>query len=169
MLKGLRQDCASGLFPFLLRTGLRDSPKGPPTANRHQPPTATNRQPPSTANHYLVLPHTGQENDGPADGRHTFVPVPTALRGRLWQTRSVLGRCRPHPFAGHDWTPFTPVTPDAHRNTAAPMWTWTPGGRASAEDQAQGQPLLWGRPGPRVRRTCAPRKSVTGGGGRGVT
>ena len=42
---------------FLLRTALKDHPKGPPTANRqlpstanrHQPPT-TNRQPPTAAN-----------------------------------------------------------------------------------------------------------------------
>ena len=29
---------------FLLRTALKDSPQGPPTANRQPPPTA-NRQP----------------------------------------------------------------------------------------------------------------------------
>ena len=34
---------------FLLRTALKDRPKGPPTANRQLPPTA-NRQQPSTAN-----------------------------------------------------------------------------------------------------------------------
>ena len=47
------------LFFFLLRTTLKDRPKGPPTtANRHQPPaaqrqppTATNRQPPTATNH----------------------------------------------------------------------------------------------------------------------
>ena len=37
-------------FFFLLRTALKDRPKGPPTANCHQPPTATNRQPPTTTN-----------------------------------------------------------------------------------------------------------------------
>ena len=44
---------------FLLRTVLKDRPKGPPTANRqlpptanrHQLPTATNRQPPTATNH----------------------------------------------------------------------------------------------------------------------
>ena len=36
-------------FFFLLRTALKNRPKGPPTANR-QPPTATNRQPPTAAN-----------------------------------------------------------------------------------------------------------------------
>ena len=35
---------------FLLRTALKDRPKGPPTANSHQLPTATNRQPPTAAN-----------------------------------------------------------------------------------------------------------------------
>ena len=34
---------------FLLRTALRDCPKGPPTANHQSPPAATNRQSP-TAN-----------------------------------------------------------------------------------------------------------------------
>ena len=38
---------------FLLRRALKDSPQGPPTANRHQPPTA-NRQPPPTANRQPV-------------------------------------------------------------------------------------------------------------------
>ena len=33
-----------------LRTALKDSPQGPPTANR-QPPTATNRQSPTATNH----------------------------------------------------------------------------------------------------------------------
>ena len=37
---------------FLLRTALKDRPKGPSTANRHQPPTATDRQPPTTANRH---------------------------------------------------------------------------------------------------------------------
>ena len=45
-------------FFFLLRTALKDRPKGlptanrqlPSTANRQQPPTATNRQPPTAAN-----------------------------------------------------------------------------------------------------------------------
>ena len=42
---------------YLLRTALKDSPRGPPTANRrpptpaiHQPTTANPRQPPPTAN-----------------------------------------------------------------------------------------------------------------------
>ena len=35
---------------FLLRTALRDRPKGPSTANRRQPPTANHCQPPPTAN-----------------------------------------------------------------------------------------------------------------------
>ena len=44
-----------------LRTALKDSPQGPPTANRRQPPmadcqppTATNRQPPPTANQLFL-------------------------------------------------------------------------------------------------------------------
>ena len=47
---------------FLLRTALKDRPKGPPTANRqlsptanrHQPPTATNRQPSTTADRHQL-------------------------------------------------------------------------------------------------------------------
>ena len=38
-------------FFFVLRTALKDRPKGPPTANRQLPPTANRRQPPPTANH----------------------------------------------------------------------------------------------------------------------
>ena len=38
------------IFFFLLRTALKDHPKGPPTANSHQPPTATSRQPPTATN-----------------------------------------------------------------------------------------------------------------------
>ena len=36
----------------LLRTALKDSPQGPPTANRHQPPPTANCQPPSAANRH---------------------------------------------------------------------------------------------------------------------
>ena len=36
-------------FSFLLRTALKDHPKGPSTAN-HQPPTTNRRQPPTVAN-----------------------------------------------------------------------------------------------------------------------
>ena len=35
---------------FLLRTALKDRPKGPPTANRQLPPTANRRQLPTAAN-----------------------------------------------------------------------------------------------------------------------
>ena len=37
---------------FLLRTALKDRPKGPPTANRQLPPTANRQQPPT--NEFLV-------------------------------------------------------------------------------------------------------------------
>ena len=44
-------------FFFLLRTALKDRPKGPPTANHQTPPTA-NRQPPTTANcHQPPIPN----------------------------------------------------------------------------------------------------------------
>ena len=35
-------------FLFLLRTALKDRPKGPPTANRQLPPTTNRHQPPTT-------------------------------------------------------------------------------------------------------------------------
>ena len=38
---------------FLLRTALKDRPKGPPTANRQLPPTANRHQPPTAANRQL--------------------------------------------------------------------------------------------------------------------
>ena len=37
---------------FLLRTALKDRPKGPPTANHCQLPPTTNHQPPTAANHH---------------------------------------------------------------------------------------------------------------------
>ena len=38
---------------FFLRTALKDSPQGPPTANRHQPPTAANHHQPPTTNPFF--------------------------------------------------------------------------------------------------------------------
>ena len=38
-------------FFFLLRTAFKDSPKGPPTANRQLPSTANRHQPPTTNRH----------------------------------------------------------------------------------------------------------------------
>ena len=38
-------------FFFVLRTALKDSPKGPPTANRQLPSTANRHQPPTTNRH----------------------------------------------------------------------------------------------------------------------
>ena len=39
------------IFFFLLRTALKDRPKGPPTANRQLPSTANRHQPPTTNRH----------------------------------------------------------------------------------------------------------------------
>ena len=39
------------MFFFLLTTALKDSPKGPPTANRQLPSTANRHQPPTTNRH----------------------------------------------------------------------------------------------------------------------
>ena len=52
---------------FLLRTALRDRPKGPPTAN-HQPPATTNRQPPPTASRQ---PPTANRQSPPTGNRQS--------------------------------------------------------------------------------------------------
>ena len=76
VLSGLTRRFTGGVLKkldfFLLRTALRDRPKGPstgnhqppanhhqpPTANRRQPPAATNRQPPTNANgHQPPIPN----------------------------------------------------------------------------------------------------------------
>ena len=82
------------IFFFLLRTALKDRPKGPPTANRqlpstanrHQPPT-TNRQPPTAANRQRrptancqPLP-TASNHQPPATNRRQ--PPPTATNCQL--------------------------------------------------------------------------------------
>ena len=59
-------------FFFLLRTALKDRPKGPPTAN-HQPPTA-NRQPPST--NCQPLP-TATNHQSPTTNRRQSPPTAT--------------------------------------------------------------------------------------------
>ena len=62
-------------FFCLLRTALKDRPKGPPTANRRQPPpTASGDQPP-TANHYQPPPTT---NHQPPTAANHHQPPPTA-------------------------------------------------------------------------------------------
>ena len=73
------QPCTSGLslrtpFCLLLRTALKDSPQGPPTANR-QPPTVTNRQPPTAANRQ---PPTAANRQPPTAANRQ--PPPTANR-----------------------------------------------------------------------------------------
>ena len=78
-------------FFFLLRTPLKDSPKGPPTANRqlpstanrHQPPPTTSHQPPPTAsggqpptaNHCQLPPTTNRQ---PPTAANHHQPPPTA-------------------------------------------------------------------------------------------
>ena len=60
---------------FLLRTALKDRPKGPPTptANSHQTPTATNSQPP-TASHQ---PPPTASGDQPPTANHCQPPPTT--------------------------------------------------------------------------------------------
>ena len=82
------------IFFFLLRTALKDRPKGPPTANRqlpsttnrHQPPT-TNRQPPTATNRQRrptancqPLP-AASNHQPPATNRRQ--PPPTATNRQL--------------------------------------------------------------------------------------
>ena len=46
---------------FLLRTALKDRPKGPSAANYQPPPIATNRQPPLTTNRQLPPTASGDQ------------------------------------------------------------------------------------------------------------
>ena len=63
---------------FLLRTALKDRPKGPPTANpqppttanRHQLLAATNRQPPTTANRHQPPPTATNRQSPPTMVEH---------------------------------------------------------------------------------------------------
>ena len=96
-------------FFFLLRTALKDRPKGPstanhqppPTANCRQPPAATNRQPPTTANRHQPpipnhqLPPTTINRHQPPTTASRQSPIanrqpPTAntwcARGHFWET-----------------------------------------------------------------------------------
>ena len=60
----------------LLRTALKDRPKGPPTANHYQPPPTTNPQPPTAANHHQPPPTascqlpTANRRQPPTANRH---------------------------------------------------------------------------------------------------
>ena len=77
-------------FFFLLRTALKDRPKGPPTANHQPPPTASHQPPPTasggqppTANHCQPPPTTNHQP--PTATNHHQPPVancqlPTANR-----------------------------------------------------------------------------------------
>ena len=89
---------------FLLRTALRDRPKGPstanhqppPTANRHQPPAATNRQPPTTANRHQP-PIPNRQPPPTTTNRHRPPPtasrqLPTAHRQHMVCPRAFLGK-----------------------------------------------------------------------------
>ena len=57
----------------MLRTALKDHPKGPPTANR-QPPTPINRQPPTTNRHQ---PPPTASGDQPPTANHCQPPPTT--------------------------------------------------------------------------------------------
>ena len=67
---------------FLLRTALKDRPKGPPTGNHQPPPTANHQPPPTasgdqppTANHCQPPPTT---NHQPPTAANRHQPPPTA-------------------------------------------------------------------------------------------
>ena len=64
---------------FLLRTALKDRPKGPPTANR-QPPTATNCHQPPTVNRCQPPPTTHHQLPTAAN---RCQPPPTAANHQL--------------------------------------------------------------------------------------
>ena len=49
-----------GRYFFLLRTALKDRPKGPPTANRQLPSTANRHQPPTTNRHQPLVTNRRQ-------------------------------------------------------------------------------------------------------------
>ena len=86
---------------FLLRTALKDRPKGPPTANRqvpstttanfHQPPTATNHQPPTATNR---RPPTANHQPPATNCRQP----PTATNRQLLTTAN---HCQPPPPTNH--------------------------------------------------------------------
>ena len=75
------------IFFFLLRTALKDRPKGPPTANRQLPSTANRHQPPTTNRH-----------QPPATNRHR----PPAATNR--QLPTTANRLQP-PTANHQPPP----------------------------------------------------------------
>ena len=61
-------------FFFLLRTALKDRPKGPPTANRQLPSTANRHQPPTTNRHQ---PPPTASGDQPPTANHCQPPPTT--------------------------------------------------------------------------------------------
>ena len=62
------------IFFFLLRTALKDRPKGPPTANRQLPSTANRHQPPTTKCHQ---PPPTASGDQPPTANHCQLPPTT--------------------------------------------------------------------------------------------
>ena len=59
---------------FPLKTALKDSPQGPPTANRHKPPTANHRRQPLTANRNQLSPTTNRQQ--PPTAYHCSILFP---------------------------------------------------------------------------------------------
>ena len=60
-------------FFFLLRTALKDRPKGPPTANRQLPSTANRHQPPTT-NRHQPPPTASGDQPPPTMAEHMECP-----------------------------------------------------------------------------------------------
>ena len=69
---------------FLLRTALKDRPKGPPTANHQLPPTASGDQPPN-ANHYHQSPTTNRRQPPPTANCHQPWLNTWSARGIFWE------------------------------------------------------------------------------------
>ena len=72
---------------FLLRTALKDRPKGPPTATNHQSPTTNRRQPPPTATN-RQLPTANRQSPPTANGQS-----PPTMVEHLSYTQSFWENC----------------------------------------------------------------------------
>ena len=104
---------------FLLRTALRDRPKGPPTANHQPPPTANQRQPPAptkcqpptTANRHQPpitnhQPPIATNRQPPPTANHRQPPAPT--------------KCQPPTTANRHQPPITNHQPPIATNRQPP-------------------------------------------------
>ena len=163
---------------FLLRTALKDHPKGPPTANRQlpptanrrqpptanrrQPPTATNRQPSTAANRHQppitncqLPPTAANRRQPPTANRQPAIPPaanrlsPPTMVEHMSYTRSLLKK----PCSGTVFFHFSVKD--------------RPGGKASGVTAFQ---IKKGKPSPRHSATWGAREPAKdcGNGDRGI-